>query len=960
MTAQRQRKSPKKSSPNPLKRLGDAGQAIWLDFLSRRFIAEGGLKKLVEQDGLAGVTSNPAIFEKAIAGSTDYDPALQTILRHGDRDVMALYEELAVEDIQNAADALRPVYDATKRADGYVSLEVSPYLAMDTEATVAEARRLWQAVGRENLMIKVPATKPGLPAIQQLIGEGINVNITLLFSQKVYEQVAQAYLAGLEHLIERGGDPAKIASVASFFVSRIDVLIDKMIDDQLPNANTNARELLEPLRGKVAIANAKLAYQIYKRLFSGPRWEKLEAKGARVQRLLWASTGTKNPKYSDVLYVDELIAPDTVNTLPPATMDAFRDHGKVHPTLEEKLDDARQTMAALERSGISIEAVADKLVEDGVQLFADAFDKLLGAVAHKRTALLGDKLNSQTATLASGLQKLVEDSLETWRHDGNVRRLWAGEATLWTGQDEAKWLGWLPIVKQQRKRIGDLASLADDVRREGFTHILLLGMGGSSLGPEVLAQTFGRQSDGPELLVLDSTDPAQVRTFESRINPAKTLFIVSSKSGSTLEPNILKQYFFECAKRAVGAEKAASRFIAITDPGSSLQKTAEQDGFRRIAYGVPNIGGRYSVLSDFGMAPAAAMGVDVGKLLDTAQTMVRACAANVPPSENPAVVLGTILGVAGRSGLDKVTIVASPGIEDVGAWLEQLLAESTGKHGKGLIPVDIEPLGAPEAYGQDRLFVHIRLASEAEAERAGTITALERAGHPVVRIVVTDRYHLGQEFFRWEVATAVAGAILGINPFDQPDVEASKVKTRELTAAYESSGKLPEETALLEDSGLALFADAENAKTISSARTLTEALKAHLDRIQTGDYCALLAYVEHNKQHQGALQEIRAMIRDRKRVATCLGFGPRFLHSTGQAYKGGPNTGVFLQITCEDPPDVEVPGQNYTFGVVEAAQARGDFQVLAERGRRALRIHLGSHVAGGLTTLKNAIRDALA
>ncbi|MBN8966288.1 MAG: transaldolase, partial [Rhizobiales bacterium] len=357
MTAQRQRKSPKKSSPNPLKRLGDAGQAIWLDFLSRRFIAEGGLKKLVEQDGLAGVTSNPAIFEKAIAGSTDYDPALQTILRHGDRDVMALYEELAVEDIQNAADALRPVYDAAKRADGYVSLEVSPYLAMDTEATVAEARRLWQAVGRENLMIKVPATKPGLPAIQQLIGEGINVNITLLFSQKVYEQVAQAYLAGLERLLERGGDPAKIASVASFFVSRIDVLIDKMIDDQLPNANTNARELLEPLRGKVAIANAKLAYQIYKRLFSGPRWEKLEAKGARVQRLLWASTGTKNPKYSDVLYVDELIASDTVNTLPPATMVAFRDHGKVHPTLEEKLDDARQTMAALERSGISIEAV---------------------------------------------------------------------------------------------------------------------------------------------------------------------------------------------------------------------------------------------------------------------------------------------------------------------------------------------------------------------------------------------------------------------------------------------------------------------------------------------------------------------------------------------------------------------------------------------------------------------------
>jgi transaldolase/glucose-6-phosphate isomerase len=543
MTAKRQ----KKTSANPLERLHEAGQAIWLDFLSRRFIAEGGLKKLVEQDGLAGVTSNPSIFEKAIAGSTDYDPALKATLSRGDRDVMALYEALAVEDIQNAADALRPVYDATQRADGYVSLEVSPYLAMDTEATVAEARRLWQAVGRDNLMIKVPATKPGLPAIQQLIGEGINVNITLLFSQKVYEQVAEAYLAGLEHLVARGGDPAKVASVASFFVSRIDVMVDKMIDERLPNANVNAREMLAPLRGKVAIANAKLAYQIYKRLFSGPRWEKLEAKGARVQRLLWASTGTKNPEYSDVLYVDELIAPDTVNTLPPATMDAFRDHGKIRKSLEEKLDEARQVMASLERSGISIDAVTDKLVDDGVQLFADAFDKLLGAVAHKRTALLGDKLNSQTATLPSGLEKLVADSLESWRHDGNVRRLWAGDAALWTRQDEAKWLGWLPIVEQQRKRVGDFASLADDVRREGFTHVLLLGMGGSSLGPEVFAETFGRQNGSPELLVLDSTDPAQIRTFESRIDPAKTLFIVSSKSGSTLEPNILKQYFFECA-----------------------------------------------------------------------------------------------------------------------------------------------------------------------------------------------------------------------------------------------------------------------------------------------------------------------------------------------------------------------------------------------------------------------------
>ena len=487
-----------KSSVNPLKRLHDYGQAVWLDFLARRFIAEGGLKKLIEQDGLTGVTSNPSIFEKAIGGSADYDSSLKAAESQGDCDVMALYERLAIEDIQHAADALRPVYDATERQDGYVSLEVSPYLAMSTEATVAEARRLWRAVGRENLMIKVPATKAGLPAIRQLIGEGINVNITLLFSQQVYEEVVEAYLAGLEHLIAQGGDASKIASVASFFVSRIDVAVDKLIEERLRQTNeADKRRALTGLRGKVAIANAKLAYQRYKRLFAGARWEKLRAKGARVQRLLWASTGTKNKDYSDVLYVEELIAPDTVNTIPPATMDAFRDHGKVRLSLEEDIDQAKQVMATLDRSGISIDAVTAKLVEEGVQLFADAFDKLSGAVARKRAANLGEKLDSQTYKLSPELEKAVVASLESWRHDGNVRRLWAGDARLWTGSDEAKWLGWLNIAEEQRKRIGSLASLAEDIRQQGFSHIVLLGMGGSSLGPEVFAETFGRQDGLP-------------------------------------------------------------------------------------------------------------------------------------------------------------------------------------------------------------------------------------------------------------------------------------------------------------------------------------------------------------------------------------------------------------------------------------------------------------------------------
>jgi transaldolase/glucose-6-phosphate isomerase len=957
MNVQHQTKTPL----NPLERLHDFGQAVWLDFLSRRFLAEGGLKKLIEQDGLTGVTSNPSIFEKAIAGSADYDSSLNTVETDGDCDVMALYERLAIEDIQHAADALRPVFEATERRDGYVSLEVSPYLAMNTEATVVEAQRLWQAVCRDNLMIKVPGTKPGLPAIRQLIGEGINVNITLLFSQQVYEEVVEAYLAGLEHLVAQGGDPGKVASVASFFVSRIDVAVDRLIEEHGRQTDgADKREEIAGLRGEIANANAKLAYRRYKRLFAGPRWEKLVDKGARVQRLLWASTGTKNPDYSDVLYVEELIATDTVNTLPPATMDAFRDHGRVRASLEENIDQAEQMMATLSRSGISIDSVTTKLVNEGVQLFADAFDKLLGAVSRKRAVRLGEQLDSQTCKLTPELEKAVAASLESWRHDANVRRLWAGDARLWTSSDETKWLGWLGIVEAERNRIDALSTLAEDIRRQNFTHILLLGMGGSSLGPEVFAQTFGPQNGRPELLVLDSTDPAQIRTIESKIDPARTLFIVSSKSGSTLEPNILKQYFFECAKRAVGAKDVGARSIAITDPGSKLQEIAERDHFRNIAFGVPSIGGRYSVLSDFGLVPAAAMGLDVGRLLAAAQKMVRSCAASVPPADNPGVVLGTILGVLGKSGRDKVTIVASSGIADFGAWLEQLLAESTGKHGAGLIPVDAEPLGTPDVYAQDRLFVYIRLTREADALQDEAMAEVERAGHPVVRIAVADRYHIGQEFFRWEFATAVAGAILGIDPFDQPDVEASKDKTRELTTAYEKSGALPLETALLDDCGLTLFADERSSKAFGKADTLVEYLAAHFGQIREGDYCALLAYVERNKLHRGALQEIRVLIRDHKRVATCLGFGPRFLHSTGQAYKGGPNTGVFLQITCDDAADLQVPGQKYTFGIVKAAQARGDFEVLAERGRRVLRIHLGPHVASGLTTLEEAVRQALA
>jgi transaldolase/glucose-6-phosphate isomerase len=558
------------------------------------------------------------------------------------------------------------------------------------------------------------------------------------------------------------------------------------------------------------------------------------------------------------------------------------------------------------------------------------------------------------------LLRTVESTLDDWDKQRKVARLWARDASLWTGNGEDKWLGWLHIADEQLKTVKRFTNFSAEVRDAGFEHVLLLGMGGSSLCPEVLSKSFGQQDGFPQLHVLDSTDPAQVKSISDRIDIGKTLFIVSSKSGTTLEPNIFKQYFFERAKDAVG-DQSASRFIAITDPGSKLRAAAEAEGFRKIFLGVPSIGGRYSALSDFGLAPAAAMGIDVGQFLERTIPMVRAC-GEASARNNPGVILGAVLGTGHNAGRDKITMIASPGICDLGAWLEQLIAESTGKNGRGLIPVDREPLASPDDYGRDRVFVYLRQQSAPDKSQDAAVNRLIEAGQPLVMISAADVYDLGQEFFRWEIATAVAGSIIGINPFDQPDVEASKVATRKLTDEYEQSGSLPAESPFAEDSGVKLFANQENAAAIKTAAhetSLSGYLKAHLDRLQSADYFATLAYLTMNATHEQTLQVAREAVRTGKRVATCLGFGPRFLHSTGQAYKGGPNTGVFLQITCDDETDVQVPEQKYTFGVVKAAQARGDFEVLNERGRRALRVHLGANVDEGLRKLESAIAQAL-
>lgn len=949
---------------NPLQELAAQGQSIWLDYIRRGMTRSGELARLVEHDGLRGMTSNPAIFQKSITGSDDYHDVLGELVGNPELEAKQIFERLAVVDVREAADVLRPVYDATDALDGYVSLEVSPSLAFDAEGTIEEARRLWAAVGRPNLMIKVPGTPPGLRAIEQLIAEGINVNVTLIFAQAAYRDIALAYVAGLERRAAAGGDLRRVASVASFFVSRIDAEIDGRLDRmRAASKDPKVHARIDLLRGQAAVANAKLAYRIYQGVIGSERWQALAARGARPQRLLWASTGTKDPRYSDVKYVDELVGPDTVNTVPPQTFEAFRDHGRPRPALLEGVDAAPAVIEGLARLGIDLAEVTALLLEQGVVLFEDAMDALLGSIAELQRRHRGPRLDTTACSLPDALQTALAEATRAWDAAGNTARLWAKDASLWTSSGEERWLAWLDAVDELREQQDLLAGLRALVQSRGFTHVLLIGMGGSSLGPDVLSKVFGAHvpKGSPKLVIVDSTDPTQIAAVEASVTLASTLVIVSSKSGSTLEPKVLMLHFLERMKQAVGADQAGRSFVAITDPGSQLEAFAKQEGFVRVFAGVPEIGGRFSVFSAFGMVPATAMGMDGTSFVDEAALMVDAC--REPAADNPGVQLGLVMGLAARGGRDKLTIVASPRIAPFGAWLEQLVAESTGKQGKAIIPLEGEPLQDPAGYGDDRLFVYLRLRSTPHAAQDRAMAAIEAGGHAVVHIELPDAFALAQELFRWEVATAVAGAVLGINPFDQPDVEAAKVEARRMMEGYERDGALPPETPMYVEGGLSLFTDEANAAALRAAAgenpSLVGLLRAHLRRISVGSYFALLAYLPMLAPHERALGRMRARVLEHTGAATCVGFGPRFLHSTGQAYKGGPNSGVFLQITCEDAQDLPVPGQRYGFGVVKAAQARGDFEVLVSRQRRALRVHLHADVGTGLAALEAAIAAAL-
>ena len=945
-------------SSNPLRDLNSLGQSVWFDYIRRLELTSGHLKQLVDVDGVSGVTSNPSIFEKAIAGSNDYDDAIRKLVEAG-KETPLIFEALEVEDIRTAADIFRPVYDSTDGRDGYVSIEVAPTLARDTQGTIADAHRLWREVDRPNILVKVPGTAEGLPAIEQLLGEGININITLLFAIERYEQVAMAYLAALEKLAREGKPLSRIASVASFFVSRIDVMADQQLQAKLPAAKSaEEKQRLEWLQGKTAIANAKLAYVRFKEIFSSARYQALAQKGARVQRMLWASTGTKNPQYSDTLYIDSLIGPHTINTMPVASLAAYRDHGKPAARIEEGLDETRAVMQQLAQEGIDLAAITRKLEDQGVESFTKDYEKLLAALAEKGRQYCPAP-SVQPAAIGGSLQAATHAAVDRLEGQGFPRRLWDRDATLWK-QDPGHQkiirnaLGWLDEAATMLKQLDGLQGFTRDVKNAGYTDQVLLGMGGSSLCPDVCRATFGTAPGFLQLHVLDSTVPASVAAVEAAIDLARTLFVVSSKSGGTTETMSFFQYFYERV-RSIKGDQAGENFLAITDPGTSLEKLAKEKSFRRIFPGQPDIGGRYSALSNFGMIPAALAGVHIQGLLERASRMAQACGAGVAAKENPGLVLGAALGEAGLKGRDKITFVISPAIAAFADWVEQLIAESTGKEGKGLVPVAGEALRDPAGYGQDRLFVQIKLASDADESTEGALKALEAAGHPVIRITLRDILDLGAEFFRWEVATATTGALLGIDPFDQPNVQESKDNTKSLLAEYRAKGKFPEGKPLLDSDGLEIYGDPAILGGAPSA--VGAMLGAFLSQARPGDYVALMAYLQPTPEHTVALQSLRLSLRDATRLATTLGYGPRFLHSTGQLHKGGANNGLFIQITADDTLDLPVPGEPYTFAVLKHAQALGDLRSLVSKQRRVLRLHLGNDADAQLARLGQLVQD---
>ncbi len=870
--------------------LTEAGVSVWLDQIRRTLITEGELQRLVDEYSLRGVTSNPAIFEKAILGSDDYDDDLRELSAE-DLTAPEIFERLAIKDVQLAADVLRAVWDEADGADGFVSFEVEPSKAHDTEGSLEQARDYWSRVDRPNLMIKIPGTEEGLPAIEEAIYEGINVNVTLLFKVESYDAVTERYIRGMERRLDEGKS-MDVHSVASFFVSRVDTEVDKRLE-KLDRAD---------LQGKAGLANAREAYMHFKQIFEGERFARLREAGCPVQRPLWASTGVKDPKYPDTLYVDGLVAPHTVNTMPMATLNAAAEQSEFHGATAD--EDPTEELKELADAGIDMGDVTDTLLREGIEKFIEPFDELIRGVESAREAAVTKRPATIASSIPDELEPGIIEQVERAQKEEVVKRIWRKDATLWAPEgtpEIANRLGWLTISDALLDQADGLEAFAAECRSDGLEYAVLLGMGGSSLGPEVIRRSFG-DSGGMTLHVLDSTDADEIAAVEQAVDLDKTLFIVSSKSGGTVETLSHMRHFYELC----GGD--GSRFVAVTDPGSPLVEEAQSRGFRKVFENDPNIGGRYSVLSHFGMVPAVLAGVDIRALLHGAQVAEQHCQSAHAVEANSGLWLGLAIGSLARQGHDKATFVVDGAIGSFGLWVEQLIAESTGKQGRGILPVADEPLGAPEDYGDDRVFIHLRDDENPDEEHAERVEALARAGHPTITLAAKGPEDLGRVFFFAEFAVAVAGWVLDINPFDQPNVQEAKDATNRIL-----SEGMPE----------------------LEAGDFREALEA-----SPPQYVALTGFMAPSDEVDAAMAGLRTRIREKTKCTTTFGYGPRYLHSTGQYHKGGPPNGVFVQLYHRAGEDVEIPDAGYGFEHLKLAQALGDAQTLREHGLTVVRVEL--------------------
>ena len=941
---------------NNLIKLLDYGQSYWLDNLTRGKIKKGEIKNRVTQQGLRGITSNPSIFNKAISKGNDYDAQIKQLVREK-KSVREIYEALTVKDVQDACDILKSVYDESNGTDGFVSLEVSPYLARDTEGTIEEARRLFSKVARPNCFIKIPGTDEGVPAIEQCLYEGININITLLFSIQSYEAVAWAYIKALERRLDEGKDIKNIASVASFFLSRIDVLTDQLLGHYIIPEKTTGEPRPENLLGKAAIASAKIAYQSFKNIFSGERWQKLSNNGAHFQKPLWASTSTKDPLYSDVRYVETLIGPHTVNTLPDETIDAFADHGKlIENSIEHSIDEARQTFENLGKLGIDINFVTRQLVNEGIQKFISPYDNLMKTLADKRSQFLSDKTGTQEIDYGKNKSEIIS-AFSSLDEKQIARRIYSKDPFVWKSEEKEteairNRLGWLD-VDDFINRADEIIDFAKEIKKEKFKYVVLLGMGGSSLCPEVARETFGSKQGFPKLLMLDNTDPAAVKNVESQVDLNKTLFIVASKSGTTTETLSFDHYFFSLLKDE-GIKNPGRQFIAITDDNTSLQDEAKERKFRKVFTNPDDYGGRYSALSYFGLVPMALIGINIKEILYNAHQMEINSGPFIPSDSNPGISLGTVLGMNARLGRDKVTFVLSKSISAFGYWVEQLIAESTGKEGNGILPVESEDLDKPEVYGNDRIFVYMHAGDDDKKNDERKLNILEKAGHPVIKIDLKNKLALGAEFFRWELATATAGRIISVNPFNEPNVSESKKNSKDLLNEWQKTKSFDEGKPIV-NQNISVFYNSD-ADWVPQGKSVSAFLNSFVKLARSPDYIALLAYFLQTPQRQKLLQSIRMKLRNKLKVATTLGYGPRYMHSTGQLHKGGPNNGVFIMFTYDAKDDLPIPGQDYGFATLQKAQALGDFRSLNNKNRRVIRIHLEGSVEQALKKINESLK----